>query len=133
MGVNVSRVLELAIPCLLLWGILAASLALDRSRFRKNRYGADQNLQQFKYKAIQIILIPADQFHAILIVEHMPGNRIDEHPAAPEISVVPDIAFHNAENGHLVHFVQPPRLSRAILRISMGFRLTGDAVRIRAS
>ena len=34
MGVNVSRVLELAIPCLLLWGILAASLALDRSRFR---------------------------------------------------------------------------------------------------
>ena len=34
MGVNVSRVLELALPCLLLWGILAASLALDRSRFR---------------------------------------------------------------------------------------------------
>ena len=34
MGVNMSRVLELAVPCLLLWGILAASLALDRSRFR---------------------------------------------------------------------------------------------------
>ena len=38
MGVNVSRVLELAIPCLLLWGILAASLALDRRRFRNCIY-----------------------------------------------------------------------------------------------
>ena len=34
MGINFSRVLELAIPCLMFWGILAASLALDRSRFR---------------------------------------------------------------------------------------------------
>ena len=34
MGIIMSRVLELAVPCLLLWGILAASLALDRSRFR---------------------------------------------------------------------------------------------------
>lgn len=38
MGVNMSRVLELAVPCLLLWGILAASLALDRSRFRNCIY-----------------------------------------------------------------------------------------------
>ena len=38
MGINMSRVLELAVPCLLLWGILAASLALDRSRFRNCIY-----------------------------------------------------------------------------------------------
>ena len=38
MGENMSRVLELAVPCLLLWGILAASLALDRSRFRNCIY-----------------------------------------------------------------------------------------------
>ena len=38
MGENMSRVLELAVPCLLLWGILAASLALDRSKFRNCIY-----------------------------------------------------------------------------------------------
>ena len=38
MNSYLSRVLEFAIPCLIFWGILAASVALNRSRFRNCIY-----------------------------------------------------------------------------------------------
>ena len=34
MGIYWSSVIEYAIPCLVIWGVLAISIALDRSRFR---------------------------------------------------------------------------------------------------
>ena len=38
MSVYLSRVLEYAVPCLIFWGVLAVSVAYDRSRFRNCIY-----------------------------------------------------------------------------------------------